>query len=174
MLLEQVRATLDEAGVRYALIGASALTIHGVSRATLDLDLLAMDSVCLQPGFWAGLESRHIEVEVRRGGLEDPLAGVVRLRAGVERPVDLVLGKYTWQREILERARPMGEEADLPVIRAADLILLKLFAGGPQDAWDIQQLLLAEDREELIAEVEQNLPRLPPRCASLWNSLHRH
>ena len=69
---------------------------------------------------------------------------MVRFGAPGESPIDVVVGKFGWQRRVLERAEPMGE---LPVVRAADLILLKLYAGGPQDAWDIQQLLLASSRD---------------------------
>lgn len=37
MLLEQVRSALDQQGIAYAVIGASALTVHGVSRAVPNL-----------------------------------------------------------------------------------------------------------------------------------------
>ncbi len=173
MLLEKVTSVLDRAEIPYAVIGASALTVYGVSRATFDLDLLVTDMACLQPAFWASLEGEDTELEVRRGNMEDPLAGVVRFNSQGDRPVDLIVGKYTWQREIVQRARPvrLGSDVEMPVIRAADLILLKLFAGGPQDAWDIQQLLLAEERAELVAEVEQGLSKLPSSASSLWTSL---
>lgn len=54
------------------------------------------------------------------------------------------------------------------VARAADLILLKLFAGGPQDAWDVTQLLAVPDRSALVAEVEAALPALPEDARQLW------
>lgn len=48
----------------------------------------------------------------------------------------------------------------------ADLVLLKLYAGGPQDAWDIDQLL---DVDTTFArEVEARIPALPEGCAALW------
>ena len=56
-----------------------------------------------------------------------------------------------------------------PVARAADLILLKLYAGGPQDVWDIDQLLDVDGT--LAAEVEAGLRWLPAECASLWRSI---
>lgn len=46
MLLEKVTSALDRAEIPYAVIGASALTVYGVSRATFDLDLL----VEVEPG----------------------------------------------------------------------------------------------------------------------------
>jgi len=60
---------------------------------------------------------------------------------------------------------------DLPILRAADLILLKLYAGGPQDRWDIAQLLAAGDHGALVEEVELRLPDLPSEASALWKSL---
>lgn len=169
-LLAQVSSVLQREGVSHALIGAGALTIHGVNRATIDLDLFALDAPCLQPAFWTDLERRGISVEIRKGDLTDPLAGVVRFHSSGERPVDLVVGKYIWQRRILDRAvLTSTAQGRVPVARIADLVLLKLYAGGLQDGWDIQQLLARDDRkEELIAEVEHLLPELPAHAKKLW------
>lgn len=60
------------------------------------------------------------------------------------------------------------EGVDVPVAAPADLILLKLYAGGPQDAWDIEQLLGGPDRAQLVAEVEAALRPLPAECHQLW------
>ncbi|HKH50036.1 MAG TPA: nucleotidyltransferase [Thermoanaerobaculia bacterium] len=80
-LLDEVSSTLMAAGVRHALIGALALSAYGVNRATVDLDLFVTESSCLTPDLWADLRSRGIAVEVRKGDMNDPLAGVVRLKA---------------------------------------------------------------------------------------------
>jgi hypothetical protein len=172
-LLEQVAAMLDAAGAPYALIGASAMPAYGVNRATLDIDLLTIGNSYLDSHFWESLRDSGVQVEVRQGDLTDPLAGVVRFESPEEgeRPLDLVVGKFIWQRKALERAVKTGE--GVPLIRAADLILLKLYAGGAQDAWDIHQLLAGEDRDDLIQEVEALLPDLPSRCASFWKDVLR-
>jgi len=170
-LIDQVAAVLRRAGITHALVGAVALTIHGVNRATHDLDLLVVDRSCLRSDFWTDLEGRGAFIEVRKGDLTDPLAGVVRFRFPGETSVDVVVGKFKWQSEVLDRAVLVPSEGEIPVVRAADLILLKLFAGGPQDAWDIQQLLEGEDRDELIAEVEKLLPELSADAAKLWRRI---
>lgn len=41
-VIETVAARLDEAGVRYALIGGFAMALRGVQRATVDLDFILM------------------------------------------------------------------------------------------------------------------------------------
>jgi hypothetical protein len=167
-----VVAILDRAAVPHALIGAAALAAHGVSRATADEDLLALGESPLTFDFWAPLRDAGVEVEVRRGDPDDPLAGVVRFRAPAERSVDLVLGKFAWQRRIVERARRLSRGGvEIPVVGPADLILLKLFAGGPQDAWDIHLLLAGEDGEIVAAEVERHLPELPANCDRFWRKI---
>jgi hypothetical protein len=170
-LLGRVHSLLARAGVPHALIGAAALALHGVSRSTHDIDLLATDPSCLIPDLWASLESA--EVEIRKGGLDDPLAGVVRFTAPGDSPVDLVVGKARWQAAALTRAENRCfADVELPVLRAADLILLKLYAGGPQDAWDIVQLLAASDEQRLSAEIESHLGALPAPAVSLWRRIH--
>jgi hypothetical protein len=114
-LLEEISATLTAAGIRHALIGALALAAYGVNRASVDLDLFVADASCLRPGVWADLQSRGIAVDVRKGDMTDPLAGVVRFQAPGESPIDIVVGKWTWQTRILERAEPIGE---ILVVRA--------------------------------------------------------
>lgn len=172
-LLDPVVAVLRSHGISFALVGASALAAHGVVRSTVDQDLFVMDSICLEPALWPSLQDEGVTVEIKRGDLFDPLAGVVRFEKMGERPLDLVVGKYTWQREILDRAHVAQGASDpaIPLVRAADLILLKLYAGGPQDAWDIQQLLAGENREALISEVNRELPRLTAESASLWKKI---
>ena len=59
------------------------------------------------------------------------------------------------------------------MVQAADLVLLKLYAGGLQDAWDVQQLLARPFREDLIREVESRLSELPARCQELWRKILR-
>jgi hypothetical protein len=167
-LLDEIRSTLEAAGIRHALIGALALSAYGVNRASLDLDLFAADASCLSPDLWADLRSRGVAVEIRKGDLNDPLAGVVRFEVAGELPIDVVVGKFAWQTRILERAQAIGGTL---VVRAADLVLLKLYAGGIQDAWDVQQLLARPFREDLIREVDSRLSDLPVRCQDLWKKI---
>ncbi len=171
-LLTRVSEVLRAQGIPHVLIGASALTVHGVNRSTLDVDLFTVDRICLDPRIWEGLAKEEVGVKVRKGDPDDPLAGVVRFEVATELPLDIVVGKHLWQRRAIERAATatfMGVE--IPVLRGVDLILLKLFAGGPQDAWDIQQLLLGPERDSLIAGVERELTDLPGYSSRLWRRI---
>ena len=168
-LLADVTALLRRGRAPFAVIGAAAMAVHGVSRATRDLDLLTLAPVCLEPAFWRQLTSAGVEVSIRRGDADDPLAGVVRFaRPGVA-PVDVVIGKNAWQEQIAASAiEGLIDGVTVPVARPADLVLLKLYAGGPQDAWDIVQLLELPDVHAVIEEVERRIPALPPQCGRLW------
>ncbi len=56
----------------------------------------------------------------------------------------------------------------MPAAQARDLIALKLFAGGAQDAWDIAQLLAGPDREAIVADVSADVVAVPSHCHALW------
>ena len=171
-LVERVAATLDRAGARYAVIGAAAMAVHGVTRSTRDIDLLTLSADCIDGTRWERLANSGVNVSVARGDADDPLAGVIRFDQPGQRPVDLVVGRYRWQHRLLDRAQPAVSGGTLlPTAQARDLVLLKLFAGGSQDAWDIEQLLAGPDRETLVADVSGDIQDLPARCRVLWRRI---
>ena len=171
-LLGRVAAVLREGGIPFAAVGGIALAARGVARSTLDIDLLATESHCLDTEIWRSVEAGGASAEIRRGDPEDPLAGVVRIRQEGERPIDIVVGRSVWQTEAIERAELIPVlDTTVPVARSVDLVLLKLFAGGPQDAWDIGQLLMADSDGSLAANVEKALPRLPHHASALWQRI---
>jgi hypothetical protein len=169
-LLARVAAVLWARHIDFAAIGAVAMAAHGVGRSTLDIDLFTTDPAVLAPDLWSAVDAA---VDLRRGDADDPLAGVVRLTAGRERPVDVIVGRHAWQRDLIRRARPTTiADAIIPVVDVGSLILLKLYAGGTQDAWDIEQLLgAATDRQTLVATVEGAVGQLPEPSRGLWQRL---
>jgi len=165
---DRVMASLDGRGIPHALIGAAALAASGVARSTLDLDLLTLDARVLDEAPWTSFRASGVDVEIRRGDADDPLAGVVRIAMAGERPVDIVLGRYAWQRRAVERALRLPDGGR--VVQARDLVLLKLYAGGAQDLWDIRQLVAALVGTSLVADVDADLGDLPPGARALWAS----
>jgi hypothetical protein len=164
-----VAALLRDRRIPFAIVGAAAMAVHGVARSTRDLDLLVLTRRCLDAATWAPLRESGVEVQIRPGDVDDPLAGVIRLLAPDTYPLDVVVGRHPWQEAILARARDTEiEGVRVPVADPTGLTLLKLYAGGPQDLWDITQLLAGPGRSALIAEVEASLDALPPGCRSLW------
>jgi hypothetical protein len=171
-LLAEVLQLLEREGVPHALIGAAAMAVRGVSRSTADVDLLCVDSRILEREAWATFEARGLLLRVLKGEPDDPLAGTVRLGGGDE-IVDVVVGRYTWQREIVEAAERLSlGDLSLPVAGPVGLVLLKLHAGGPKDAWDIRALFeVSDDPVAVQAGVESAIHRLPADARHLWSRL---
>ena len=71
ILLKTVVSHLDRLEIRHCLIGAAALAAHGVSRATLDLDLLTTDSRAVRSDTWEGLRGETLRIDVRQGDLDE-------------------------------------------------------------------------------------------------------
>lgn len=181
-LVARVVTRLVERGIGHRLIGAAALAAHGAARSTRDIDLLVADPAVLDPALWRDLPPGYA-ARVRRGDATDPLLGVVRLEeeAGDERSfdegfdqIDVVVVRGRWAAAMTESPGPTVTLGRTPVqaVTAADLVLLKLYAGGPRDAWDIALVLeVVEDPAALVGEVEARLSSVPERCARLWRRL---
>jgi hypothetical protein len=160
---------LERSGVLCALIGGVALGAHGVARATLDIDLMVVDPVVLDSEFWSSLRSVG-SPEIRAGDVDDPLVGVVRLSGGAQ-PIDVIVGR-PWTARMLERRMFIQVSGKrLPIVDRADLILLKLFAAGPQDLLDVQLLLAAEPGQR--AAVEDRLADAPQPVRITWEKLQQ-
>ncbi len=172
-LLQTVSTDLQRRGVPFALIGAGALAVYGVLRASDDLDLLVTDRTLLRPDAWDDLRATGASVQCKAGDDDDPLAGVVRISRPNVMPVDLVVGRHpAWQREVIARATPRNiGVVTVPVVTAADLILLTLYAGGAQDLADVATVLESGDELSLVAAVESELVRLPDEARVAWNQV---
>lgn len=167
-LVSQVVDYLENRSAPSAVIGGLALAAHGVSRSTLDADLFTCDVRVLEADFWEDWEG--VAFEILRGDLEDPLAGVVHFSDDVT-PLDIIIGKEAWMLIIPERRTMLSiEGTNLPVANSVDLILLKLYAAGPQDLLDVE-LLLAGHGPELRKSVEDQLEGLPASLQKIWEKI---
>jgi hypothetical protein len=172
MTVTPVLGVLDALGVRYALIGAHAMAVRGYPRFTADLDLLTTDRRVLEARVWHELVSAGATIDPRHGDADDPLAGVVHIMLSDDSDIDVVVGRWSWEARIVERAEPLSlMGVVLPVPTAADLILLKLAAGGYVDKQDAAALLAAGDRETLVRDVEATIGDVRPDIRPLWHEL---
>ena len=136
-------AALVEAGVRFVIVGAHALAVHGVPRATGDLDVW-VDADGANPELvWGAL--------VRFGA---PLAPMGILPADFARPEQVVqLGLPPRRIDILtsisgvafedawaERVTRRIGELDLPFLGRGALIRNKRASGRPKDLADLEAL----------------------------------
>lgn len=125
-LLQSIRelaARLDEDGLRYAVIGGMALAMHGVQRATFDLDFLLMledkhraTSIFTKAGYKCVYETENVSHYQRQG-------------TSLSR-VDVLHAFRGPSLSMLKRAErlPLGDSFSLPVVQIEDLIGLKIQA----------------------------------------------
>ena len=175
-LLERVAAVLHERRIPFAVVGAAAVAVHGVPRASPAIEVLVVDTFALSARTWESqsLQTAGIGVVIHRGDTRDPYVGVAHLADRAEGSVDVLVGRAAWQSRVLDRAVPRALAGTVvPVATASDIILLKLYAGGPQDTYDVEQLLAVGDRDARIAEVQTALAVLPVESQRLWARIVR-
>ena len=156
--LTEIIGRLDEAQAlglveQFALIGGFAVSAWGVPRATHDLDFaLALGSQ--EPTTLA----RSLQAEFHAGDPTDPLRGVFRTTISVKSrsiPAQFILLPSIWSSIVFRKIVSLPVfGTSVPVVSWQSLILLKLYAGGPQDLVDAQQVLVARrptesERQEL-------------------------
>lgn len=162
-LFEPVFEALNEAQVRYVVVGGLATVLHGHARLTADIDLVidlspaearkALEALAglglrprvpVDPLAFANPEIREQwirEKGMRVFSLWDPANPMRQVDLFVEHPVDF---DELWSRsEVIELAHTVVHIASIP-----DLIYLKRLAGRPQDLLDIDALEIILRRKE--------------------------
>lgn len=126
---------------QYVLIGGFAVSVWGVPRATNDFALVLGTS---GPNALAKL----LQAEFQCADFDDPLRGVFRLHLVVEGnrvPVQLILLPPIWENLVFQDIVCLTIfELAVPVVTWQPLILLKLYAGGPQDLLDAKEILAVQ------------------------------
>ena len=144
----------------FALIGGFAVSAWGVPRATQDIDFaIALGSA--NPHALANFLGSRFEP----GEPDDPLKGVLHttIQVGSDSvPLQLILFSPSLT-EITFRGMETLSVMDqvVPVVSWQVLVLLKLYAGGPQDKLDAHQILQVRhptpDDLEQIREMAESL-----------------
>ena len=172
MRINEVVRVLQALGAPYALIGAHAMAARGYPRATVDVDFLTTDRRVLDRAVWRDLEDAGAFVDPRRGDADDPLAGAVHIRHTDGSEIDIIVGRWSWEAHVVERAEVMQMAgAEVPVARTGDIILLKLAAGGYLDLRDAAALLASGDREAVVADVEAHIGEVRPDVRGAWETV---
>jgi Nucleotidyltransferase of unknown function (DUF6036) len=138
--LVKVFASLDSHDVKYVVIGGIAATLHGVPRATFDLDIL----IEATPENAQRLLDALLDAQLGTAALttsEELLANVItmfqdRVRIDVQTSTPGVDFEAAWQRR--ETMAYQGQE--FYVLSRDDLIASKRAAGRPVDLDDVRVL----------------------------------
>jgi hypothetical protein len=153
---DRIYRTLNEAGVRYLVVGGVAAILHGVNRFTVDIDIIidmskeniglfwrAMARLGYQPALPISLEQLS-DPETIRLWREEKNLKAIKFWDPVENmalPLDLVVDHPLDFAAAHQRRATMAYHGfDLPVIGKDDLILVKNAAGRVKDRDDAEVL----------------------------------
>jgi predicted nucleotidyltransferase len=153
--IERVLAALNDARVRYLVVGGVAVVLHGHLRVTADLDLVvqleqenlrralrALADLGYQPRAPVPIEA-FADPENRRRWIEEKNLQVFSLwhKSPQTFEVDLFVTEPLDFDVAYSRAvRVQLESTEIPVVSQEDLIQLKRNAGRPADLEDIRAL----------------------------------
>lgn len=146
--LKRIINALSENKIEYAVCGGWAMAIHGVPRATVDIDLLisadsleqVFDIARLNDYLLVGLPMtfNNGQTEIRRISKIDDETGFVLM-------LDLLLVtpelNDVWQQKL---TKPL-ENSSVSVVSRKGLIKMKTMSGRTQDKADIEKLAEIED-----------------------------
>jgi hypothetical protein len=131
---------LERRGIEYALVGAVALAVHGVPRATTDIDLLirpesvdAVTEVARELGFVFEAQPMRFAdgMEIRR---------VSKITDEETLTLDLLLVDANLEDAWASRRRVEAAFAGAWVVSRDALIRMKTWAGRDQDLADVRRL----------------------------------
>ncbi len=138
LLVDAVRI-LQRENVAYAVIGAFALSVHGVVRASTDADALLFTTQKRLKSLRTQFNRAGFGTELRRGDADDPVQSMLMLSDKFGNRVDLLGGLRGMDPELFSRTLEvafLGES--LRIVGREDFIAMKCFAGAPQDILDAQ------------------------------------
>ncbi len=159
--LTEIVRRLDEARAQhlldqYALIGGLAVAAWGVPRATHGLDF----AVALGSADPTAL-SRSLNARFEAGEDDDPLRGVFQTTVTIESvsiPIQIIILPAAWNAIIFKDVQPLSVYGrEIPVVSWQSLVLLKLYAGAPQDLLDAQQILAVRESSQAEKQVVTTL-----------------
>jgi predicted XRE-type DNA-binding protein len=146
LLLVDVVETLRKAQVDYLVIGAFALSAHGIVRASIDADALLQTTLSKMKQLRRVFEGAGVEAEIREGHGDDPIPAMLILRDLHGNRVDLLAGLRGLDPKVFARATEAKfRDRVLRFVGLEDFIAMKCFAQGPQHLLDARAAYRAAD-----------------------------
>jgi hypothetical protein len=177
-LAAAISAQLARKGIGHAVSGAVAMAVHGVVRATKDLDILVVAAQVQLPEVFAivrGLGFQGDDAQLLRGLREH---GYAEMKSGAVR-VEILAPVLPYHRTLPDRAvRAEIAGTRVPVVSLEDLVVLKMLWRRPKDIPDIHSLLTAArnlDAGYIRSTLASILPDDDPRHAEMaaWIEKYR-
>ena len=138
LLLDAVEV-LQREQIDYAVIGAFALSAHGVVRASTDVDVLLFTTSQRLANLRKRFQRAGFDTEWRHGETDDPIPAMLILSDNHNNRVDLLGGLRGMDPAIFSRTVEVPfMDVNLRIVGREDFIAMKCFAGGPQDILDAQ------------------------------------
>lgn len=146
LLLLDVIEILGRENIDYLVIGAFALAVHGVVRASRDADALLQISPAGIKRLQHKLEAADFQVALRQGNADDPIPMMLVLDDSHGNQVDLLGGLRGLDPKAFSRGIEVPFLGDnLRFVGREDFIAMKCFADGPQDLLDAKDAYLSAD-----------------------------
>lgn len=147
--LHAITAALRDAGLRYAIVGGMAVTIHGAVRTTKDIDLLVVEQDIprildlLRPlGYIFVALPLTFEAGTAR---ERRIQRVSKIEGGEHLCVDLIITNAIFAGLLDDTIEVQLPEGPLQVLSREGLIRMKRIAGRDQDLADLARLEEIDD-----------------------------
>lgn len=147
--LHAIAAALAAAGVRYAVCGGIAVTAHGATRATKDIDILlppddlprALEAVRPLGYVFAAILMTFDEGTAR----ERHVQRVSKVVGHEHLLIDFLLADAAFAGALDDRIEVALPEGPLSLVSRATLVRMKRLAGRAQDLADLEKLEEVED-----------------------------
>lgn len=137
---KSITEALNNAGIDYAVCGGWAMAIHGLARATIDIDLLILADdleeamhVVKKLGYDVEGLPLHFDIEIRRVSKISP-----ELKQSIT--LDFLLLNDAINDVWQTRQQETWDEGVTSVVSKDGLIKMKMLAGRKQDLVDIEML----------------------------------
>jgi predicted nucleotidyltransferase len=137
LLFLDVAEILTRENIDYLIIGAFALAMHGLVRASSDVDALLYVSYSRLAEISRIFEAADFEVAIKRGDDDDPILSMLVLSDKYGNRVELLGGLRGLDPKAFSRAIEVPfHGVKLRVASREDFIAMKCFAGSAQDLAD--------------------------------------
>lgn len=136
-------AALIAAGARFLVVGAHALAVHGVPRATGDLDVWIEATPDNASRVWAALEEFGAPLQAIDIRIEDLVQPDRVVQIGLPpRRIDLMteISGVTFDDAWASRSKQVVGSLEVPFLGRADLVRNKKAAGRRKDLADLEGL----------------------------------